>query len=312
MSVNIITRASIIRGPAIATFNSAVFYFKGDMKVELKLTVLDIDVDAFGAVIDGRVINRDVKVTGVPSGNWEAVQAVALPYGASAIGSSIFGSDKALTINTLAGTQIVFNAAAVTKLPDIYLSSAKTMLGSMEWTCIGTDNTDWAAANQLYTVSSVAFSDTSFTEPGIITDQWNGVWGSSAPWNAISTKDGFVISFDLGLEPVETDAEGLVDMTLTKLVATAKFMPVGVTETQLLGGLLLQGTGAQRGRSLNATANNLVITGVNSTKVITIGGANFVTADMGFGKGTLRAGEVALRSTRTFTAGAPASFFTVT
>jgi hypothetical protein len=311
MAVNTVTRASIIRGPAIVSWNGGVFYFKGGLKLATKLTLFHIDVDAYGEEIDSRVVGREISISGMPSGDYQAVAAIACPYGSAAIGSSIMGSDTPLTIQTRAGKHIVFKAAAIRKLPSLTLSTQKTPLGSMEWLCMGSDNTDWTGSNQLYTVTDVGWSDASFVEANIITDQWNGAWGSSSPWNAIATKDGWTIDFDIGMEPVPTDAEGVADYTLTKVVVSAKCIPIGVAETDLLGAMLLQGAGAVPGRSLNASANTLTLTGVNSSKVVTINGANFVSADQNFGAKELRAGEIMLKSTRTFSAGAPVAQFTI-
>jgi hypothetical protein len=303
-----ISRASIIRGPAIVTYNGATFYSKDDIKLVTELETFDIEVSAYGKA-DERVKNRKMTVSFTPSGAW-ANLATLFPYGAAAIGSSVFGSDTALAIQTLAGTLVTFAAAALTKMPSITASAAKTLLGPLEFTCLGKDNTAWGATGSVYTVASNAFSDTSFVESAIITAPYTVAWGSTAPWNSLATQDGVTVDFDLGLKPVETDSEGLVDLTCEKLVVTARLKPAGLTESQVLAALALQGTGAARGRSLNAGGQTLTIASGSSPSIV-LNGANLKSARQLFGPAALRVDELAFVATRTFASGAAQPLFTV-
>lgn len=304
-----IDRSTILRGPAIVTYNGATFYSKGDITVELGLETFVIDTSAFGKV-DERVQDRIARVRFTPDGQFESL-GVLWPYGATSIGSSIFGaSDTPLVIQTISdGKAITFSAAALTKMPDLELGATKTMLGEIEFTCLGANNEAWTVADNLLAIASNAFADTSFSVAAILTQAYTGVWGASAPWNSISTSDGWRVAFNLGLTPVTTDADGVVDMTLESLEVTATCVPLGITEAQLAAALKLQGSGATRGRSLASGASDLVLTGTGA--VITVKGAQLKSGPMQFGRGALRVGELGWIATKTFSGGSPLPLFTV-
>ncbi len=304
-----LVRTSILRGPAVVSFAGATFYAKDDIKLTTENDTFDIEVSAWGKV-DERVRGRKMTVTFTPSGAWTAL-SVLFPYGSASVGSSVFGTDSPLVIQTLAGTSLTFAAAAVTKMPQIVLSAARTLLGPVEFTCLGKDNTAWNANSSVYATAASGFSDTGFVEAGIITQSYNIAWGTGAPWSSLQTRDGVVVDFDLGLEPVETDAEGLVDLTLARLTASAKMRPVGLTEAQILAALALQGTGSARGRSLNAGGQTLSIAGTGGQVSVVLNGANLKTADQLFGAKSLRIDQITFVSTRNFAFGAPAPVFTV-
>jgi hypothetical protein len=303
-----LTRASIIRGPAVVTFNGATFYSKDDIKLVTELETFDIEVSAYGKA-DERVRNRKMTVSFTPSGAWANLSTL-FPYGASAVGSSVFGPDTALSIQTLAGALVTFAAAALTRMPSITASAAKTLLGPLEFTCLGKDNTAWSATSSVYTVASNPFTDSSFVESAIITAPYTVAWGSTAPWNALATQDGVTVDFDLSLKPVETDSEGIVDFTCEKLVVTARLKPVGLSEGQVLAALALQGGGAARGRSLNAAGQTLTIASGSSPSIV-LNGANLKSARQLFGPASLRVDELAFVATRTFSGGAAQPLFTV-
>jgi hypothetical protein len=306
-----IARTSILRGPAIVTFNSQSFYSKSDITLELGVETFDIDASAFGKV-DERVIERIARVRFTPAGEWEALTTL-WPYGAATIGASVFtGTDRPLVIQTLDGTTITFSAAAVTRMPNLRLSAKETMIGEVEFTCLGKDNEAWTVANNLVATSSAAFADTNFSIPAILTQPYTAAWGISSPWSSFQTFDGFTVNFDLSLSPLATDADGIVDMMFSRLGVSVQCQPLGITEAQLITALGLQGAGNARGRSLSAGSNDLVLTGaVTSTAVITINSAQMKMGGMGFGPTTPRIAPVTFVATREFSVGAPVALFTL-
>ena len=304
-----LSRSSILRGPAVITFNGATFYSKDDIKLITELDTFDIEISAFGK-IDERVRNRKITVSFTPSGAWTDL-ATLFPYAAMPVGSSLFPTDNPLVIQTLAGSVLSFAAAAITKMPGIFLSAHKTLLGQLEFTCIGRDNTPWNFADSAFAAGNNAFSDTGFVQSGVITQAYTVAWGVVPPWSALSTQDGVAIEFDLGLARVETDAEGLVDMTFEKLAAGAKMKPLGLTESQVLAALALQANGAVRGRSLNTGGQPLAINGVSGAVNVLLNGANLKTAHQLFSATALRIDEIAFVATRNFSTGAPSPLFTV-
>lgn len=308
-----IARTSILRGPAIVTYDSQSFYSKSDILLELGVETFDIDASAFGKV-DERVIERVARVRFTPAGEWEAL-AVLWPYGATTIGASVFtGTDKPLVIQTLDGTRLTFNAAAVTRMPSLRLSARETMIGEVEFTALGKDNEAWTVSNNLVATSSAAFSDTNFSIPAILTQPYTAVWdtGVGSPWNPFQTFDGFTVNFDLSLSPLTTDADGVVDMMFSRLGVSVQCQPLGITEAQMITALRLQGAGNARGRSLSANSHDLVLTGaVTSTAVITINSAQMKMGGAGFGPTTPRIAPVTFVATREFSTGTPVALFTL-
>lgn len=303
-----IARTSIIRGPAVVQFDSASFFSKGDIELELGLETFDVETSAHGKV-DERVVERVTKVRFTPAGEFENL-GVLWPYGAAVIGSSIFGAtDKPLVIQTLAGKQLTFAAAAVTKMPSLILSATKTLLGDVEFTCLGTDNEAWTETDNLVAIASVAYADTTFAPASIITQPYAAAWGASSPWDAIKTFDGWTVDFDAGFEPVRTDTDGIIDMTFSALSVGASCQPVGITEQQMIDALKVQGAGNARGRSMQANSNDLVITGTGV--VVTVKKAQFKTGPMSFGPRSPRVGTVQWIATRPFSSGAAGALFTV-
>lgn len=302
------TRASIIRGPAIVTFNGATYYSKGDINLAVGLETFAVETALHGKV-DERVIERVSKVTFTPDGQWESL-GVTWPYGAMNLGDSVFGAtDLPLVIKTQAGKTLTFACAAITKMPSIMLGATKTLLGDIEFTCLGTENEAWTETDNLVAVGTAAFSDTTFSSSSIITQPYTGAWGGSAPWSSIRTFDGWQVDFDLQLTPITTDGDGIVDMTFAGLAVNAKCSPLGVTEANVIDALRLQGAGNARGRSLNANSNDLVITGTGV--VVTVKAAQLKNGPLIFGAGARRVGELEWVATRQFTLGVASPLFTV-
>jgi hypothetical protein len=303
-----ITRSSILRGPAVVIFGGSTFYSKDDIQLEMSLGTFDVVTSMHGKV-DERVSSRVSTIRFTPAGEWEAL-GVLLPYGSYNIGDSVFGAtDVPLVIQTRDGKRLTFSAAAVTKMPDIDLSTGRTLFDQVEFTAIGADNTDWTAATSLITTSSTAFSDTTFASANIKTQPYTAAWGGSSPWSSFQSMDGFKISFDLALSDVETDSDGLVDKTITNLGVRCRCRPMGITEAQLIAALGLQNTGNSRGRSLNAGSNSMVISGTGVS--VTLAGAQMKGGGMQFGTQTPRIGEVEFVATRTFSSGVANPLFTV-
>jgi hypothetical protein len=303
-----ITRSSILRGPAVIIFGGSTFYAKDDIQLDMSLGTFDVVTSMHGKV-DERVSSRFSKIRFTPAGEWEAL-SVLWPYGSSNIGDSVFGgTDVPLVIQTRDGKRLTFSAAAVTQMPDIDLSAGRTLIGPVEITAIGADNTDWTGATSLVAVSSIAFSDTTFASANIKTQPYTAAWGGSSPWSSFVSMDGFKVNFDLSLADVETDSDGLVDKTISNLGVRCRCRPMGITEAQLISALGLQSTGNSRGRSLNAGSNSLVITGTGVS--VTLAGAQMKGGGMQFGPQTPRIGEVEFVATRTFSSGVANALFTL-
>lgn len=303
-----LNRTSILRGPAIVQFNGASFYSRDDIAVEVGLETFAVSTSLHGKV-DDRVSDRVAKVKFTPSGEWEAL-GVLWPYATAIIGSSVFGdTDKPLVIHTADGKRIQFSSAAVTGMPSINLSATKQIHGDVEFTCLGKDNESWTATGNLVAVTSVAFADTGFNPADIITQPYLGAWGVTSPWNTIKTKDGWVVEYDLQLEPVMVDEDGTVDYTFGSLAVKASCTPLGITEQNFFDALRLQGAGNARGRSLQANSTDLVISGTGVS--ITLKSAQLKTGGMAFGPTAERIDKCEWVSTRKFISGVAQPLFVV-
>lgn len=309
-----IDRSTILRGPAIITHDSASYYTKDDIKVDINLETQPVEVSAYGKV-DEIVTNRIGKVTASPVGAF-ASRAKLWPYGGTAIGASIFGAtDKPLVVWSKAdGIKYNFVAAALTKMPSIKLSSIATICGPAEWTLLGANNTAMSAAASFESETTVSFNDTAFDTSDIVKSTYSGVWGTVTGFTAINTKDGFDIDFNLGLTPVSTDSEGIVDYILSSLEVTVSFKPLGPTVGNLIAAMKAQNTGAARGMSLAGinSASSLIISGDAAGKpMVTITGAQLKQAPLLFGREAERIDTLQFVATRTFTAGVGNALFSV-
>jgi len=286
------TRQSIIRGPGTITFDSVKFFDQGGITAEVDSSTQDI-----GSSISGKLdtIKTDQigKVSLTPVGNLSSsLLNVLFPsyLKTPVIGQSIFGSaDKALVIASKAGTKVTFNAAALTKPPELYLSPVKTAFGGLEFTALlpnGKLATD--ATTKLYTVASQSYADGEPPRQGLSGFHYTGTLGSGSGAVTIpDTVDGWTVSIEPQLEPVMTDSQGTIDYTLGGVNVTAKCTPLGLTEAQILEMLpVLRGRGASM-----AGTSDLVIT-ASGGLTVTLKNASLVTGPLQWGTTTLRAGEL--------------------
>jgi hypothetical protein len=303
-----INRTTIIRGPARISFNSEEFYSKDDITVRTRFETFDIGSSMFGKV-DERVREIISEVSFTPVGEIEAL-ATLFPYQPSGLGSSVFGgTDKALVIRSTAGQTITYPAAAITRMPTLTLSAVATVFGNVTFTCIGKNNEAWSAADHRIAIASQVYANSGFSPSAIITQPYTVTWGATT----FETVGGVTIDISAGMDNVTVDSEGIVDMTLQTVTATARMQPLGLTETQLLTAAKVQGAGAGRGKSLGNGASNLVVAGTRDANIsVTLTAAAIKEFGFNFGSSTLRAGEVQFVANQTFVGGAPNALYTIT
>lgn len=215
--------------------------------------------------------------------------------------------DWPLVIHTFAGVKLTLFNAAVTQMPPLSLSAVKTLIGAVQFEAFLRNGTDWNNSAARWMIESVALSDTTFDPANILTQPYGAAWGITAPWDSFQTKEGWEVAFNLGLQAVMTDSLGVVTRRLSGLDVTARATPIGIDESQLLSKLLLQNTGAVRGRSLSGDNLNLTGAGV----YVRLYGAALKSAPQNFSSGQERIGQLEWFSTRTFAAGVPNPLFFV-
>jgi hypothetical protein len=327
-----IVRNQIIKGPAKITYRGATFFSRDDVNLELGYDTFDIASSAHGKV-DERAVARRANVSFTPIGEWTDL-AVLWPYGSFNMGQSIFhppnypsapntGADQALVIHSIAGEQITLHSAAITQMPDLDLSAQRTAIGNVSFSCIGSDNVAWETANSLMTVATVAFNQDDLgllNLASIKTVPITAVWaGAAAPWDAIQSISGFRVSFNLATNPIETDTDGVVDMIVANVGVQASFQPLGVTETELVAAMSIQGnTAVKRGASMQAlgalTGTDLTLSGpATGDPEIALTEVFLKSGGISWGAASPRMGQFTFIATRTFVGGtgAPDPLFTV-
>jgi hypothetical protein len=262
-----------------------------------------INTDRFRKVTE-RVSDEEITATFTPVGEWEDL-SVLWPYTNTLLGTLITDSSD-LVIHSFAGKKLTFYNAAVTKQPTITASAIKTLIGAITFEAFLKNNTDPEDAASRFTIVDEALVDTSFDPDNVLTQPYTASWGAS-PWDNFETKAGWVIDPNESFEVVTTDSLGQVSKRLMNLEVTAKAQPLGLSESQLMTKLLLQNTGAVRGRDLAGDNLNLVGDGV----YIRIYGAALKAAAQHFAAEKERIGELTWSATRTFSAGAPNPLFFV-
>jgi hypothetical protein len=293
-----IDRTTIITGPAKITFGAQSFWSKGNVTLTPTNSRFKITTAHFGDV-DERFSGRQIEVTFEPAGRFTAgLAAVLWPHAALAIGASIFGAtDAALVINSRDGKSYTIHNAAVTKMPVIRASVGKTLIGPVTFTGLLKNSTDPSNAAAYMTVASTTYpGDTGFAVSDILTLAYSSSWGS-APWDSFLTEDGWEISIDMQMREQIVDGLGVVDMTLQNMTVSARCVPVGVTDADVLAKLT---PAAALGTSVAAGAAALNISATGA--YFRVYNAALVASDMAFGSESKRIGTTEWLATRTITA----------
>lgn len=294
-----IDRAIIIQGPCQLTFGGIVFFSKGDVIAKPSVKRIDINTAEFGK-IDERIVDRRIEVTFEPAGSFtNAIAAVLWPYGATAIGASIYGaSDNTLLIHGSDGKLLTIKNAALTQMPNLRFGVDKTVIGSCKFTGLIANSTAAATAGSVWAVTSVAFpAPNTFSPSTIWTQQAVLAWGSS-PWDAVATEGGVEISFPMKLSEVAVDGLGTVDMRLTDVGCSVKATPVGIAADVVMAKLHESAAyGAMR------TGTQMTVQGtVSGSPLLTIPSAVMVDAETGYGASRKRVGACEWAALRTFSA----------
>lgn len=307
------TRANLIGGPCKIVRSAATIFTKDDVNWEIVDESVDVDTSMHGDAIDEVTVNSMIKVTGTPWGAWESL-ATLLPsaYTTPTIGSRIMGdADVPLVVTGTDGQILTAIATGITKLPDLYLGVDKTIFGQMEWTGVVGDAKDMQTADSLYTITSGAYSDSTFAKTNFKQQLYTAAWGSKTGFTAFQAQEGWTLTHELKLEPIKMQSR-IVDFKIIGYRLMAKCKPFGPTQAQIESQLKVQGTGADAGHLRSANAADLVITGASGAVVATLKNAGLKGGNFVFGNKPLRNGEFAWVSTVGFTAGVAAARATFT
>ena len=281
------TRQSIVRGPGTVTFDGVKFFDASGITAEVDSTTKEIPSSIAGT-LDTIKTDQIGKVSFTPVGNVSAeILAALFPayIQKPVIGASVFGStDKPLVVSSMAGTKVTFNAAALTKCPDLVLSPVETAFGGVEFTALLANGKLPDEAGAFYAVTNAAYADGEPPRTGLSGLHYQGAFGTL---DIPDTESGWTVTVEPNLQPVMTDSQGTIDYTLGGVTVRARCVPLGLSESQILAALPIA-----RGRGASvATANDLVIEAAGGLKV-TLKNAALVTGPIQWGTTQLRAGEL--------------------
>lgn len=255
-------RTTIKSGPAILTWNGGTMYFKNGLTAEEGFETFDVTSDVFAGA-DKRRGSLLGTIKGTPSGQWKNL-GVWFPWLGAARGARMHGaSDKTAVIKWLDGDIWTYHNAGLMDMPDLILSSTKTIMeGGITLECRTKNNTDPTDAASFVTRTTGSFTDTSFDWDEIPTQVYSYAWGGSSPWDSFATREGVKIKAKAKWSEIPTDELGVIEKELDMLEVTATFVPMGITQAQLDAKLAMQNNAsAARGARMSALAEDLIITG---------------------------------------------------
>ena len=299
MAVN---RTSILRGPGTVIFDGVNLFDKEGITADVDVSTQDVGSSLSGQ-LDTIKTDQVAKVTMTPVGVLSAALVAKLfPYANPTVGASVFGStDKTLVVHSLAGTKLTFVNGQLTKMPELSLSPVKTAFGSCEFTGLLGLGKAPGDENSVFKVETAAYAAGAPQPDAMTGAQYVGTWGSGSDALVIpDTKDGWTVTPELELEPVQTDNLGTVDYTIAGLKVTATCTPLGLTEAQILAALPITNA---RGSSMRGS-QDLVIAGGTGALTVTLKNATLVKGPLAWGNTTLRAGQIQFTAHRSFSDGA--------
>jgi hypothetical protein len=310
---------NIIRGPALIEFATATFFSADDVTVRTRTETFGVPVAGVGT-LDERLNNIVTEIFFTPCGEVESAAITALfPHLAPVPGGNAFpnvaGSPNNVVVKSIIAPYDIytFYNGIVSRMPDLVLSAAKTCFGQVQILCIGADNTAWSDAAKRYTkTTGTAPGLTAISLDAIKTVPYTLSVGSlTTPWNAVETRDGIVVSFNVPLEPVTIDSVGLIGYRYTAgSSASVRFLPVNVTQENMHALLTLQGSGVARGSSIRAKGYDLTIDGGSGNPSVVVKNVLLRSGPARYGEGE-RIEELEFASLRTLSAGALVALATV-
>ena len=220
-----ISRADIISGPCIITYDGVTFWSRGDVTVNYVSKRFAVETSAFGKLED-RQNDFRVVATFEPAGIVNSsVLAKLWPYASTAVGASIYpATDKAMVIHGVDGRKLSVANAAVTQMPSVRFGTANTQVGTVQFTGLIADGQQPGDVSNYLAWTSEAFpGHTGFDATKIM------VAAPQLTWNGeeFSAEAGVEVTFGMRLTEHAVDGQGTVDMKLAGLECTARMIPVG-------------------------------------------------------------------------------------
>ena len=305
-----INRTTILRGPGTVIYNTGndaqTIFDASGITAEVESSSQEIPSSVSGT-IDTIKTDQVGTVKFTPCGQLDDdLLALLYPeaYTSPAIGMAVFPTaDVPLAVHSVSGTKVTFVNAALTQMPPLLLSPVKTAFGEAVFTALLGLGKAPGDSNSFFTTASATYAAGGPDPAGIVGVSYAATFGSL---NITDTQDGWTVTPELELEPVQTDLLGTIDYTVRGVKVTATCTPLGLTEAQILAALPIA---KGRGQSLTGSSD-LVIAGTGGLTV-TLKNATMTRGPLQWGNTALRAGEVAFEAHRSFSSGTPGPIFSV-
>lgn len=160
------------------------------------------------------------------------------------------------------GRGYTFHNHIVEEQPELTLAGNAPAFGSIGLQCFRRHAVAATDAAAIWTAITSAPTYAALDPDDIVTQPYTAAWGAVAPWASFGTREGFRATFPVGMEDVPDDVAGVLTRRITSRGAEVRARPRGVTEADVRAKMLLQGTGAGRGRSITGDNLNISATGL--------------------------------------------------
>ena len=312
-------RSNLNRIPGRLAFNGISIYSKGGTTIDTDLVYNQEEVAVAGL---GKIDNRDKEaydeITITPDGRMTtAIAAVLWPYANPTPGAGIFpATDVPAVVHGNDSSLDTHPAAALVQMPQMIFHPLKTLVGALKLLCLRSTTSGvvnpWSTAGSLRTFANTGgtFTDSTFTDAGVITQDYTLTWGAFTGWAGLDFYDGLVFEPKIEFVDDNVAVQGLFNKRIKSVGGMLRGIPIGATRTMIDTQLAIQGTGAVRGASGAAKAASVTVTGADSKVYLAATLGQLVKSKIQNGIEQLREGEVAWEFLPTITSGVRGSFWT--
>ena len=312
-------RSNLNRIPGRMAFNGINIYSKGGTTIDTDLVYNQEEVAVAGL---GKIDNRDKEaydeITITPDGRMTtAIAAVLWPYANPTPGAGIFpATDVPAVVHGNDSSLDTHPAAALVQMPQMIFHPLKTLVGALKLLCLRSTTSGvvnpWSTAGSLRTFANTGgtFTDSTFTDAGVITQDYTLTWGAFTGWAGLDFYDGLVFEPKIEFVDDNVAVQGLFNKRIKSVGGMLRGIPIGATRTMIDTQLAIQGTGAVRGASGAAKAASVTVTGADSKVYLAATLGQLVKSKIQNGIEQLREGEVAWEFLPTITSGVRGSYWT--
>lgn len=278
-------RTTVVKGLGTVKVGSIVIFSEAGITLALEKTTEPLGSDL--GPLDDHQTDQMGKLTLIPAGDVSAeLLAYLFPQQTPTLGASLFGSsDTAVEIHTKAGQKITLHNGAVTKPPQLRLSSTGgAFSGAAEITNLVAKGKKVSEASGFLTIAATAYALGNPDKFALSGKFYGATLGATT---FPSTEAGFQLDVTIETEPVKADDTGTLDLIVKSVTAEITFIPKTLDESAavtLLG--ILGGRGASQ-----SSDDDFVVTAEGGLTV-TLKRPSIKTVPLAFGSSTNRIGAV--------------------